>query len=554
MTLPFIAISYVWGSDELTEKITVNGSEACVTNSLYHAVKGVFSHSRDVCPAFPGDRMALWVDGLCINQSDDEEKNVQVSLMSEIYGNAIMVTLYAAKEGIVSDGALQLARKCWEWMDSHIDDDPAEWAPKLADPKSWVELGFPPDGHESYAALRHMFSLPWSRRAWIVQEVSVASEVVIIVGKSTFCWEPLEHLVFGASWGVLREACFYPPEGGEAERIPGRQGSGYVRIQALVRRFSHNDKDEPAMELCELLGVYIDTAARILKNAHGLHLLSSVFPSKAIDLPSWVPDWSSRNFYDGNIVAYASPTRGEGQYQADGHQYAQVRFNDDDTEFTTQGIIFDQIYLILPVDNRGQHNPTYPKVVESSSAAEETFYALIGNVQTILESECERLGVNAYLGKGGMKEALWRTLILNSDKAESQGAGPEYESYYDAQVKLQWVRFLEECGLEECGYNVPGVDEEVIVKAIRFANAMRRTSCHRPIGLTWRGYIGSVPRNSRVNDEVCILRGGRVPFILRRLGQGSRFSFVGDAYVHGIMRREAWEKARDEDKIDITLV
>jgi hypothetical protein len=188
-------------------------------------------------------------------------------------------------------------------------------------------------------------------------------------------------------------------------------------------------------------------------------------------------------------------------------------------------------------------------VAESSSAAEETFYTLIGNVQTDLESECGRMGVCAYPGKGGMKEAFWRTLVLNNGDVGSKEAGPEYESYYDAQVKLQGVRFM-----EECGHKVPGVDEEVIVKAIRFANAMRRTSRLRPIGLTRKGYIGSVPKNSRVNDEVCILRGGRVPFILRRLDQGSRFSFVGDAYVHGIMRGEAWEKARDEDKIDITLV
>ncbi|KAJ3462695.1 hypothetical protein MRS44_007481 [Fusarium solani] len=584
---PFIAISYVWGSDELTDKINVNGAEARVTNSLYHAVKGVFSHSRDICPYFPSKRIALWVDGLCINQRHDEEKNAQVSLMSEIYRKATMVTLYAAKEGVVSDGALELARKCCEWLDSHIDDDPAEWTPKLANPESLVELGFPPEGHESYASLRHMFSLPWSRRAWIVQEVSMASEVVVIIGKSTFRWEPLEQLVASASGGMLPAACFYPPEGGEDELIGGRPGVGYVLNHALVRYFSHTDEGEPAMELYELLGgchslassnpkdkvyaflgmakdrqqlgitpqyslpdrqVYIDTAARILKNANSLHLLSDILPGKALDLPSWVPDWSSHNFDDGSTVD-TSTTRDEGQYQADGHQSAQVRFNDDDTEFTTQGIIFDQLCLILPADNYGQHNPTYPGVAESSSAAEKTFYTLIGNVQTDLESECGRMGVCAYPGKGGMKEAFWRTLVLNNGDVGSKEAGPEYESYYDAQVKLQGVRFM-----EECGHKVPGVDEEVIVKAIRFANAMRRTSRLRPIGLTRKGYIGSVPKNSRVNDEVCILRGGRVPFILRRLDQGSRFSFVGDAYVHGIMRGEAWEKARDEDKIDITLV
>lgn len=152
-------------------------------------------------------------------------------------------------------------------------------------------------------------------------------------------------------------------------------------------------------------------------------------------------------------------------------------------------------------------------------------------------------------GKGGMKEAFWRALVLNDGGVGSKEAGPEYESYHDAQVKLQGVRFM-----EECGHKVPGVGEEVIVKAIRFANAMKRTSRLDPIGLTRQGYIGSVPKNSRVNDEVCILHGGRVPFILRRLDPGSRSSFVGDAYVHGIMRGEAWEQAQDKAKVNMTLI
>ncbi|RSL47569.1 hypothetical protein CEP54_013339 [Fusarium duplospermum] len=48
--------------------------------------------------------------------------------------------------------------------------------------------------------------------------------------------------------------------------------------------------------------VYIDTAARILKNANSLHLLSDVLPGKVLDLPSWVPDWSCHNFDDGSTV------------------------------------------------------------------------------------------------------------------------------------------------------------------------------------------------------------------------------------------------------------
>ncbi|RSL42860.1 hypothetical protein CEP53_011971 [Fusarium sp. AF-6] len=105
--------------------------------------------------------------------------------------------------------------------------------------------------------------------------------------------------------------------------------------------------------------VAVITGKSTFRWEHLLRLLSDALPGKAFNLPSWVPDWSSHNFDDGSTVD-TSTTRDEGQYQADGHQSAQVRFNDDDddAEFTTPGIIFDQLCLILlPTDNFGQHKP-----------------------------------------------------------------------------------------------------------------------------------------------------------------------------------------------------
>ncbi|RSL49744.1 hypothetical protein CEP51_015445 [Fusarium floridanum] len=97
---------------------------------------------------------------------------------------------------------------------------------------------------------------------WIL--ISTTILVVIILGKSTFRWELLEQLVASAPGGMLPAACFYPPEGGEAELIGGRPGVGYVINQALVRYFSHTDEGEPAMELYELPGGCHSLASRNL--------------------------------------------------------------------------------------------------------------------------------------------------------------------------------------------------------------------------------------------------------------------------------------------------
>jgi hypothetical protein len=64
------------------------------------------------------------------------------------------------------------------------------------------------------------------------------------------------------------------------------------------------------------------------------------------------------------------------------------------------------------------------------------------------------------------------------------------------------------------------------------------------------GFIGLGPRNMREGDEVCILQGGRVPYILRRVpseaseGESQsrdEWNLVGECYVSGIMYGELVE-------------
>jgi hypothetical protein len=68
--------------------------------------------------------------------------------------------------------------------------------------------------------------------------------------------------------------------------------------------------------------------------------------------------------------------------------------------------------------------------------------------------------------------------------------------------------------------------------------------------ITKEGYIGIGPPTVTRGDEIWVLYGGQVPFILKRKAEGGHatrlgkatnnsFTFVGDAYVHGIMYGEA---------------
>jgi hypothetical protein len=40
-----------------------------------------------------------------------------------------------------------------------------------------------------------------------------------------------------------------------------------------------------------------------------------------------------------------------------------------------------------------------------------------------------------------------------------------------------------------------------------------------------------------VGDQICLLHGSRVPFVMRQ--QGSAYTLIGEGYIHGIMCGEA---------------
>jgi hypothetical protein len=73
----FATLSYVWGDTNVTREIRCGKERNSITLSLYEALV----HIRNLKTP-----RLLWVDSLCINQSDEEEKGLQVQRMHLIYG------------------------------------------------------------------------------------------------------------------------------------------------------------------------------------------------------------------------------------------------------------------------------------------------------------------------------------------------------------------------------------------------------------------------------------------------------------------------------------
>ncbi|MCJ1449515.1 MAG: hypothetical protein MMC23_010035 [Stictis urceolatum] len=77
---PYETLSYTWGDHQLTRSIIRNGSPEVVTESFYVILLRL---------RFEDQVRILWIDQLCIDQLNTEEKSHQVSLMRQIYQRSL---------------------------------------------------------------------------------------------------------------------------------------------------------------------------------------------------------------------------------------------------------------------------------------------------------------------------------------------------------------------------------------------------------------------------------------------------------------------------------
>jgi hypothetical protein len=76
------ALSYIWGSQANSFPITLNGRLVHVHSNLFSALP-YLAHRGGVKPVRP-----IWIDAVCINQANEEEKMAQIRLMNKIYRRA----------------------------------------------------------------------------------------------------------------------------------------------------------------------------------------------------------------------------------------------------------------------------------------------------------------------------------------------------------------------------------------------------------------------------------------------------------------------------------
>ena len=100
----YTALSYTWaledGDDSLSQLLHIQGQTLPVTENLSLALEHLARSGGD-------EEMRLWVDAVCINQQDDDEKSYQVAMMADIYKHATNTVVWVGDE-VDDDAGLAL--------------------------------------------------------------------------------------------------------------------------------------------------------------------------------------------------------------------------------------------------------------------------------------------------------------------------------------------------------------------------------------------------------------------------------------------------------------
>jgi Heterokaryon incompatibility protein (HET) len=137
----------------------------------------------------------FWIDQICINQGDVEEKGNQVKLMASIYKRAIRTLIWVGDDCGDAQGAFNLADQIHDVSEKQIRYGGVLDAVST---KSHAATGLPPIHVPEWAALGRLLSKSWFNRIWVVQEVVLSQrDPLLLYGQSIYSWRRFSR---AASW------------------------------------------------------------------------------------------------------------------------------------------------------------------------------------------------------------------------------------------------------------------------------------------------------------------------------------------------------------------
>jgi hypothetical protein len=664
---PFEAISYTWSQptykydaldSPIKTKVSIGPHTLSIPTNLY---RGLFTISKLQSQGY------LWADALCINQDDTIEKAIQISLMGDIFSQASRVIVWLGEDDLLlpdfegfyydfRDAKTVFEKK--NGIGSLMTKNPLN---KAFVQDFWT-LGWTDWTSRWSLYFRFFQHRRWFHRLWIVQEVALAKDLVLLCGNTAIPWKKMAAIgsfIRKSHWrhplATLLKKPFLSGVGDEvdnllkyqrqASRIHGgeeilkplfRDVSGasteretwFAYLQYLCqegRRFNCSlDQDH----IYGLLGLakrllpehmpcpvevdytlnrktlFTQITLQLLQELPTLSTLSyATRPqnqwASTLSMPSWVPDYTSSQGFTPLIHA------GNGNI-----------FNACPTTFKTSIKVLDDGFgIVLSGVLVGAVNNTLPARWSVRSYAQSDANACNWLVA------CSRRSAIYAPTRHDIFDVLWRTLIADTTAAKVHPAPDIYgehfrdwitavlakeiclapnvrrskrrategtrdtvlailkhkHDYYfenrNYQPSLPNPTAVEKCLVQDTAEDDSAAPSAKLnkeaIKGIEakdgfflYQSAFKKMTRQRSLFFTTEGHIGLGSDRVKDGDEVWLIPGSRVPLIVRRRKKMDSvsgyptppYSFIGEAYVHGIMHSEAWKESREENLSPLVLL
>ncbi|KAI1439855.1 heterokaryon incompatibility protein-domain-containing protein [Annulohypoxylon stygium] len=526
----FESVSYAWG--DVNRKIisTCDGLNLMITNNLRDCL---------VAMRYTDQSRFLWVDAICIDQTNTEERGHQVSHMGDFYRRATRVVVWlgrdendqvqrsiAAIKEIVAqclgqeESVLRSRDELWRLIPEHLPE------------------GLQHYDEDSLKALSWFFSRSWFSRLWVIQEVISNPNVEVLCGGSRISWDVV----------ALAATYIWRHRHTEVYRRLVLDHSLTFNIYYMRRRFWHRHVSLPSLlnwgrffnatesldrvyglmalpsfansDLCWIadytkskLDLYQDVAYKCISKLGSLRILCySQHHGDDKTFPSWVPQWDRKARYqaiDESLTKAQWKSSGNVKLSADiDMKYGVLKLT---------GIILDAITSFYPLSGNldiengqvSQDNLTFDFWERQQQQPSKYFTG---------ESQLEAFSVVMTAG-------------LNINRRKASETPKEFYNHFNAYLShLLQVRGR----VQGKGEPFERIKEQGESDAYQ---GLAQCKCrNRSFFFTQTGYMGLGP-DVQTGDLVCIFFGAEVPFVLRP--KSACYEFIGDAYVHGVMEGEA---------------
>ena len=531
-------VSYVWGNPQSVRSITINEQCVVVQKNLYDALRYIRSKTKTVI---------VWADAICINQSDVDEKSYQVAMMAEVYRQCSKVYTWL---GLPEPGSL--TGNPFEFLEhfrrgGHYYDLPGFLRDNLTGHWTWKQNDACSNVQKDFL---QVVESPWWTRAWTVQECLLPRDNLVIFGNWTTKWDYIyeaycllkthtdsqcckeavkvfgPHLLFS-----INEWLLHPERIQRFRTVLHGYNSPTWFFQAILA-FSTRKCLDPRDRIYSMLSlathpsyqgfrpdyqedvsiVYTDIFTRMVREINGNFncFMGGGFGSSMPGLPSWVRDFSQ-----------ARPL-------------ADVAVEEFRIDYVTlyRASQAPSLQLLLNENRKFHYVGTYAETVKA-----------VG-LQVYANNTVFRGVLSSWLGlcMGAMGTSDPRVLrltflrIICADVCRTLDGGARLRRAQETDFpENSWDRLIngDESVLDPHGYGW----------GLNFA---ARGRC---LFTTYSGRMGLCHPNTLPGDEVWLMSGSRVPFVVRPLeladaGLAGKYSFRGDCFLDGIMDGELGEKEK----------